>query len=65
MKLNLTLELSPYGFPVRVEVVDGRARVLAREPGVDGWEEAGEARIIAMPTVARARPRSRRLRRAA
>ncbi|MFO0549606.1 MAG: hypothetical protein U0271_14530 [Polyangiaceae bacterium] len=42
-RFDLTLELSPYGFPIRVELRGGRARVYARD-GVE-WEDVGDARV--------------------
>lgn len=51
---DVTLELCPYGFPIRVELRDGRARVLVDDG--QGWEEAGEARVLGGPSVARTAP---------
>ncbi|NUO50128.1 MAG: hypothetical protein HOV80_14835 [Polyangiaceae bacterium] len=52
--LSLTLELCPYGFPIRVELDGGRARVLVDEG--NGWDEAGEARVLGGPSVAKRAP---------
>ncbi len=54
MSAAVALELAPYGFRIRVEIDDGRAQILVDEG--DGWEPAGEARVVAGPSVVKTVP---------
>lgn len=65
MTADVTLELAPYGFPIRVELRDGQARVFVREVEAgEGWEDAGVARVVSPPPLRSVRPAGNRLRQA-
>lgn len=48
---DIVLELSPYGFRIRVELAGDHARVLADDG--NGWEDVGEARVTRRPAPPR------------
>lgn len=58
MKLDVAFEMAPYGFPIRVELAGGRARILVDDGA--GWEDAGEARVLGGPSVAKTAPEAER-----